>query len=86
MKADFFMSSLQLKEQGCTYVSVLKLENRVCIRNKFYFPHMFAAHSVPLRVNLHARARVVILFSRRFHADQLVLVPHWATFIPGIAI
>lgn len=45
---------------------------------------MFAAHSGPLRVNLHARARVVILFSHCFHVDQLVLVPHWETLAPEI--
>lgn len=86
MKGDFFMSSLQLKEQHRTYVSALKLENRACYRNKFYFPHMFAAHSVPLRVNLHARAHVIILFSHCFHVDQLVLVPHWEIFTPEIVI
>lgn len=38
---------------------------------------MFAARSEALRVNLHARARGVILFSRRFHVKQLVLVQYW---------
>lgn len=47
---------------------------------------MFAAHSGPLRVNLHARARAVILFSHCFHVNQLVLVPHWETFAPEIGI
>lgn len=76
MKAHlFFMSSHHLKVQDRTYISALKLENRVCNCNKFNFLHMFAAYLRTLRVNLHARAHV-ILFSCPFHEDQLVVVLH----------